>query len=84
MGMIGIARALRGILSSGGVEMKASGGSVQERKRSVAEQLWLHYYNQKLYDRGVITAEERDRMTNRINARGRSDGARARRREECR
>lgn len=64
--------------------MKANGGSVQERKRSVAEQLWLHYYNQKLYDRGVITAEERDRMTNRINARGHSDGVKARRREECR
>ena len=41
------------------------------KRRSAAEQLWLHYFNQILYDKGLITASERNRMTNRINARKR-------------
>ena len=64
--------------------MKESKASAKEQRRSVAEQLWLHYYNQKLYDKGLITADERNRMTNRINARGRGDGAKGKRYEECR
>ena len=43
--------------------------SKEQKRRSVAEQLWLHYYNQTLFDKGLITESERNRMTNRINAR---------------
>jgi len=64
--------------------MKESNASANAQRRSVAEQLWLHYYNQVLYDKGMITKDERDRMTNRINARGRTDVAKGKRREECR
>ena len=41
----------------------------QEQKRQIGEQLWLHYYNQVLFDRGLITEDERNKMANRINTR---------------
>ena len=43
-------------------------GIAEARKRVVAEQLWLHYYNRVLYDKGVISEDERNRMANRIDA----------------
>ena len=43
--------------------------SNEQKRRSAAEQLWLHYYNQTLFDKGLITESERNRMTNKINAR---------------
>lgn len=53
------------------------GGTVdgRDRKRIIGEQIWLHYYNQALFERGAITEDERNRMASRINARnGLSDG----------
>lgn len=50
--------------------------SNEQRRRSAAEQLWLHYYNQTLYDKGLITESERNRMTNKINARKHYEPAR--------
>ncbi len=50
--------------------------SNEQRRRSAAEQLWLHYYNQTLFDKGLITESERNRMTNRINARKERETAR--------
>ena len=41
---------------------------LDERKRA-AEQMWLHYYNRVLYEKGIIGEEERNRMSNRIEAR---------------
>lgn len=41
----------------------------KEQKRSIAEQIWLQYYNQVLFERGMITEEEHNRMANRVNAR---------------
>lgn len=41
----------------------------EEQKRRIAEQLWLHYYNRVLYERGIIGEEERNRMGSRIDAR---------------
>ena len=43
--------------------------SNEQKRRSAAERLWLHYYNQTLFDKGLITESERNRMTNKINAR---------------
>ena len=42
-----------------------------------------NYDPQAPYDKGMITKDERDRMTNRINARGRADATKGKRREEC-
>ena len=49
--------------------MKDNYGALEDQKRSTGEQIWLHYYNQVLYDKGMITEDERNRMTNRIDAR---------------
>ncbi|MBR3503315.1 MAG: hypothetical protein IKO07_03610 [Clostridia bacterium] len=44
----------------------------EQKKRLLAEQLWLHYYNQVLFDKGLISEQERNSMTIRINHRGQS------------
>ena len=44
-------------------------GRCPERKRAIGEQLWLHYYNEALFRKGMITEDERNRMANCINAR---------------
>ena len=44
----------------------------EQKKRLLAEQLWLHYYNQVLFDKGLISEQERNSMTVRINHRGQS------------
>lgn len=46
-----------------------------DQKKTIAEQIWLQYYNQVLFERGVITEEERNRMANRINARNNMAGS---------
>ncbi len=33
-----------------------------EKKQSVMEQLWLNYYNDTLFEQGVITEDMRNRM----------------------
>ncbi len=43
-----------------------------EKKKSVLEQLWLLYYNDTLYETGVITEEERNKM--RVKIKSRSKG----------
>ncbi len=48
--------------------MRESQECLEERKRA-AEQMWLHYYNRVLYEKGIIGQEERNRMSNRIDAR---------------
>lgn len=40
----------------------------EQRKKQVAEQIWLLYYNETLYEKGLITETERNRMRNKINA----------------
>jgi len=40
-----------------------------ERKRAMGERLWLLYYNEALFQAGMITEDERNRMVNRIDAR---------------
>lgn len=48
-------------------------GEMTEQKarsvRSTMEQLWLTYYNDTLYEKGVITEDERNRMRIKINSR---------------
>lgn len=49
--------------------MREHSGSAEEQKREAAEQIWLEYFNRVLYDKGLITEDERNRMANRIDAR---------------
>ncbi|MBR2867457.1 MAG: hypothetical protein IKB88_00115 [Clostridia bacterium] len=37
-------------------------------KQSVIEKLWLIYFNDTLYEKGLITETERNRMANKIHA----------------
>lgn len=34
----------------------------ERKKQAVVEQLWLTYYNDTLFAKGLITAEQRNRM----------------------
>ncbi|MFR5967571.1 MAG: hypothetical protein ACLUGA_03595 [Oscillospiraceae bacterium] len=43
----------------------------QQRQRSIMEQLWLTYYNDTLYEKGVITEDERNKMRIKIKSRTR-------------
>ena len=43
--------------------------SLEQRKKNAAEELWLKYYNQMLFERGMITEWERNLMISKINAR---------------
>ncbi|MCD7838066.1 MAG: hypothetical protein LUG65_04065 [Clostridiales bacterium] len=45
---------------------------IKQKKERVIQRLWLTYYNDTLYDKGVITEEERNRMRVAIKARATS------------
>ena len=42
--------------------------SPEQAKKELAEQLLLSYYNQVLFEAGLITETERNRMKNKISA----------------
>lgn len=44
--------------------------SRQRLKRQAVEKAYLLYYNQVLFEKGLITEQERNRMIHRINGRG--------------
>lgn len=48
----------------GGMSEKAESSAYQKQK--LAEQLWLTYFNQTLFEKGLITEAERNRIKNRI------------------
>jgi len=41
----------------------------QQKKTIMAEELWLNYFNNVLFDRKVITEDERNKMKNLISSR---------------
>ena len=43
--------------------------SIDQQKKVLVEEAWLKYYNCVLFDKGIITEQERNRMINRIDAR---------------
>ena len=50
----------------------------EKLKIEKAEEIWMHYYNQTLYEAGLITETQRNRMAHLINARALSTGDRSR------
>ncbi|MCC8181634.1 MAG: hypothetical protein LIO45_01420 [Clostridiales bacterium] len=44
----------------------------EQEKESVIQRLWLTYYNDTLYEKGVITEEERNKMRVAIKTRNTS------------
>ncbi|MCD7760330.1 MAG: hypothetical protein LUH16_00910 [Clostridiales bacterium] len=47
-------------------------GMTEQEKESIIQRLWLTYYNDTLYEKGVITEEERNRMRVAIKTRNTS------------
>ena len=41
--------------------------SEAQKRRELACRLWLDYYNRTLYEKGLITQQERDRMSLKIS-----------------
>ena len=52
-----------------GKTVKETNLSIEKQKQIMAEQFWLLYYNQALFECGLISEQERNSMTNRINNR---------------
>ena len=42
---------------------------LERRRKIIAEEMWLKYFNQALFEQGKITERERNQMINKINAR---------------
>lgn len=42
--------------------------SSEQRRRETAAKIWLSYYNQVLYEKGIITERERSRMALKIDS----------------
>ena len=43
--------------------------TLELQKQAAAEAMWLNYYNTVLYEKGIITEQERNRMARKIAAR---------------
>lgn len=44
-------------------------GNNEYKKLQIAESLWLEYYNRVLYEKGLITEQERNHMLSMISSR---------------
>lgn len=40
-----------------------------QEKKYIAEQIWLHYYNDYLFAAGIITEQDRNKLKIKINSR---------------
>ena len=48
---------------------KNTAADLERRRKIIAEEMWLKYFNQALFEQGKITERERNQMINKINAR---------------
>ena len=48
---------------------KNTAADLERRRKIVAEEMRLKYFNQALFEQGKITERERNQMINKINAR---------------
>lgn len=46
--------------------------SAEQQKKLMAEEMWLHYFNQTMFNKSMITEAERNRIANMIASRGMS------------
>ena len=42
--------------------------SNEQRRKETAAKVWLSYYNRELYEKGIITERERNRMALKIDS----------------
>ena len=43
--------------------------TIEQQKKELAELMWLNYFNQTLYEKGLISENERNKMKNNISHR---------------
>lgn len=43
--------------------------TTEQQKKELAELMWLNYFNQTLYEKGLISENERNKMKNTISRR---------------
>ena len=43
--------------------------TIEQQKKNMAELMWLNYFNQTLFEKGLINENERNRMKNNISRR---------------
>ena len=43
--------------------------TIESQKQAMANLIWMQYFNQYLYEKGVITLDERNRMARKIDFR---------------
>lgn len=43
--------------------------TIEQQKTELAELMWLNYFNQTLYEKGLISENERNKMKNNISRR---------------
>lgn len=48
--------------------------SSEQKKRVICEQLWLSYFNDTLYEKGLITEDQRNKMRVKIKCRTTASG----------
>ena len=48
---------------------KSKNVTPEQQKKAIVEEAWLKYYNQVLFEKGMITERERNLMINKIDAR---------------
>ena len=48
---------------------KSKNVTPEQQKKTFVEEAWLKYYNQVLFEKGMITERERNLMINKIDAR---------------
>lgn len=44
----------------------------EQKKQAIIEQLWLTYFNDTLYEKGIITEDQRNKMRTKIKIRAAS------------
>ena len=50
-------------------EKLSKAAAPEQQKKTFVEEAWLKYYNQVLFEKGMITERERNLMINKIDAR---------------
>ena len=48
---------------------KSKNVTPEQQKKAIVEEAWLKYYNQVLFEKGMIIERERNLMINKIDAR---------------
>ena len=43
--------------------------TIEQQKKELAELMWLNYFNQTLFEKGLISENERNKMKNNISRR---------------